>query len=226
MPLYLYVKQHIVTGLKYLGKTTNSDPYSYPGSGVRWRKHLDKHGYQYTTTILKECQDTEELKTWGRYYSDLWNVAESKEWANLKTEEGQGGELSAESKAKISAKNKGKIRSQEYKRQMSVIKSGQKYGPQTEEHKRNNAASKKGRTQPEDAIRRRSLARAGRQWYNNGRISILATKCPEGFTAGRIKSKCKGRPPGSKWFTNGLTNFVGIDQPEGFREGMTRKKKV
>lgn len=88
---YLYVKTQTTTGLKYLGQTIKKDPHKYPGSGKRWRSHLDKHGYDYTTEIIKECQTNEELKEWGLYYSDLWNIVDSSDWANLKPESGSGG---------------------------------------------------------------------------------------------------------------------------------------
>lgn len=89
MTIYLYVKTHNKTGLKYLGKT-EQEPYSYKGSGVYWMLHISKHGYDVTTEILHECSTTEELKEWGLYYSRLWNVVESNEWANLKEECGDG----------------------------------------------------------------------------------------------------------------------------------------
>jgi len=91
MITYLYVKIHNVTGLKYLGKTTSTDPHKYPGSGKYWKNHLYKHGFDYTTEILKECETAEEVKIWGKYYSELWNVTKSNEWANLKPENGDGG---------------------------------------------------------------------------------------------------------------------------------------
>jgi transposase len=52
MLIYLYVKTHNKTGLKYLGKTTKLDPHKYSGSGKRWLRHLKKHGFDYTTEIL------------------------------------------------------------------------------------------------------------------------------------------------------------------------------
>lgn len=88
---YLYVKTHLNTGLKYLGQTRSKDPHKYPGSGKHWSAHLKKHGKNYTTEILRECLTTDELAQWGQYYSKLWNVTESKEWANLKPETGEGG---------------------------------------------------------------------------------------------------------------------------------------
>jgi hypothetical protein len=97
MTIYLYVKTHRQTGLKYLGKTTAADPHRYTGSGIYWRDHLRVHGVDYDTEILKECQTAEEVKYWGSYYSNLWDVvnardpAGNKTWANLKPEEGDGG---------------------------------------------------------------------------------------------------------------------------------------
>lgn len=101
MTIYLYKKTHRDTGLKYLGKTIAKDPYSYPGSGVYWTRHLETHGNSVETEILQECHSEEELKYWGQYYSKLWNVVESKEWANLIEEAGPGGYWSNESKEKL-----------------------------------------------------------------------------------------------------------------------------
>jgi hypothetical protein len=92
MTIYLYKKTHNKTGLQYLGKTIQ-DPFVYQGSGDRWIPHIKKHGYDVTTEILRECQTSEEVKEWGLYYSELWNVVDSKDWANLKPESGDGGFL-------------------------------------------------------------------------------------------------------------------------------------
>lgn len=88
---YLMVKTHIVTGLKYLCQTKKIDPYKYLGSGKYWKLHLKTHGKDIHTEILKECATKSELRDWDIYYSNLWNVTTSKEWANLKDETGDGG---------------------------------------------------------------------------------------------------------------------------------------
>jgi hypothetical protein len=88
---YLCVKTHQKTGLKYLCQTRKKDPYKYKGSGTDWVKHLKEHGVKHDTEILIECRTKEELKTYGLYYSNLWNVVDSPEWANLKPEDGGGG---------------------------------------------------------------------------------------------------------------------------------------
>jgi hypothetical protein len=91
MIIYLCVKTHTTTGLKYLCQTTKIDPYKYLGSGKYWKLHLKKHGHEHSTEIIKECFSKAEVKEWGLYYSNLWNVVESNAWANLMEENGGGG---------------------------------------------------------------------------------------------------------------------------------------
>lgn len=87
---YLYHKVHNITGLNYLGHTKR-DPNRYQGSGKYWKRHIEKHGYDVTTKILFESNSIKEINEKGKYYSDLWNIVESPNWANLKQEEGDGG---------------------------------------------------------------------------------------------------------------------------------------
>ena len=88
---YLYVKTHRITGLNYLGYTSKLDPHEYAGSGTRWNLHLKKHGYLYDTKILNRCISKSAIRAWGLFYSRLWSVVNSKKWANLKEENGDGG---------------------------------------------------------------------------------------------------------------------------------------
>jgi hypothetical protein len=90
---YLYKKTHNKTGLKYLGYT-KKDPQKYLGSGVWWTRHLKEYGTDVTTEVLLVCGSKQEIKEKGRYYSELWNVVESDQWANLKIEEADGGDMS------------------------------------------------------------------------------------------------------------------------------------
>jgi hypothetical protein len=108
--IYLYKKTHRVTRLQYLGKTANLNPYTYPGSGKRWRAHLDKHGYEFDTEILVESNDPGEIARMGLYYSKLWNVVEDENWANLKPESGDGGTFihTDEARKKIGNARRGK----------------------------------------------------------------------------------------------------------------------
>lgn len=91
MVIYLYIKTHNKTGLKYLGKTKSKDPYKYRGSGKYWINHLKKHGYDYSTEILLATDDENDLKETGLFFSKIFDVVQSNEWANLKEESGDGG---------------------------------------------------------------------------------------------------------------------------------------
>lgn len=86
---YLYTKTHLKTGLKYLGYTKN-DPHEYKGSGHYWLLHIEKHGYDVWTNVIFQTEIKSEIKEMGLYYSRLWNVVESDEWANLIEENGSG----------------------------------------------------------------------------------------------------------------------------------------
>ena len=91
----LYLKTSPL-GLKYLGKTTK-DPFKYVGSGKIWLRHLKKNGIsadEIKTEILFETDNLEEFKINSKEISIKLNIVESKEFANLKLEEGDGGDTS------------------------------------------------------------------------------------------------------------------------------------
>lgn len=113
--IYLYVKTHNVTGLKYLGKT-QKDPIKYKGSGKYWKQHIKYHGYDVNTEIIFQSESIKEISEKGIYFSELWNIVESKEWANMRPESGDGGDTSEYINYK--------------KRTESFIKSGYKHTPQ------------------------------------------------------------------------------------------------
>ena len=131
MTIYLYVKTHRKTGLKYLGKTTSTNPHTYHGSGGIWKQHLKEHGIDYDTKIIRECRTNQELSQWGRYYSELWNVVESSDWANQIPETGGGGNHTEERKELFRQQQLGKMK-----------------GTRSEEHKKNLSAATKGIPKP------------------------------------------------------------------------------
>lgn len=90
MSIYLYKKTHNKTGLKYLGKT-EKDPFKYKGSGKRWKAHLKKHGNDVTTEVLGVYETIEDFRKDAIRISEELKVVSSNDWANLKIEEGDGG---------------------------------------------------------------------------------------------------------------------------------------
>ena len=90
----LYIKTHNITGLKYFGKTQKlkEDIISYSGSGVYWLRHLKKHGYNFSTEIYAQFEsECQELIDVALKFSRENNIVKSKEWANLREENGLDG---------------------------------------------------------------------------------------------------------------------------------------
>ena len=91
-PTYLYIKQHEITGMKYFGKTTKSDPIKYKGSGKHWKRHIKKHGIQYVKTLwYKLFTDKDELMNFALNFSKQNDIVNSPLWLNLKEENGLDG---------------------------------------------------------------------------------------------------------------------------------------
>lgn len=91
-PTWLYIKQHTITGKLYFGKTTASDPYKYPGSGLVWQRHINKHGTDHVVTLYAELFNSfDECRQFALEFSNKMNIVESKQWANLKLEDGMMG---------------------------------------------------------------------------------------------------------------------------------------
>lgn len=139
---HLYLKTHNVTGFKYLG-VTKQDPYLYNGSGIIWKAHLKKHGYNIKTEILSSFNNKDDLRKAGIKYSNLLNIVESKDFANLTIEKGQGGNtwnkkgrfISNETKLKMSVSKKGVPKEKEHREKL------QKH--LTEHNKRNRSNEEK-----------------------------------------------------------------------------------
>ena len=173
---YLYVKTHNITGLKYLGVTLRNDPFKYRGTGVYWRYHIKKHGYDVTTKILLKTTCKDILKLMGIYFSNCWNIVESDEWANLMKETGDGsGEKSKETRLKLSKANLGKKVSKETRFKISNNKKGQK-------------AWNLGKSPSESTKKKMSDSKKGKDPWNKGKTySFTEENCNKNYETRRGK---------------------------------------
>jgi hypothetical protein len=111
---YLYHKISPLE-LNYLG-ITQRNPFKYRGSGIYWKKHLKAHNIrtnQIKTIILIETSEIDLLIEMSKYFSELYNIVNSSDWANLTPESGDnsilGYKFSDESKKRMSESRKGKL---------------------------------------------------------------------------------------------------------------------
>ena len=196
MPIYLYVKTHNKTGLKYLGKTISNDPHLYQGSGTVWKRHIKKHGYDVTTEILHETDDPKELKEVGIYYSNLWNIVESKDFANIVPEMGDGGTQlwTIESRQKVSKAHKGRKHTDEAKKSYSKAQQKQAQHlskklkeylsiPENYQKRYNQLTSNWNNPEHRENM---SKTMSSLRWCNDGIRNYRKATIPDGMTAGRL----------------------------------------
>lgn len=146
--IYLYVKQHSVTGLKYFGKTYHTNPFKYLGSGEYWTKHIKQHGTDQVKTIeVWGFDDQETCTNFAIKFSNENNIVNStdnfgkKIWANLIIENGLDGGSKGQ-KQHPNSNQTGKKRSEESKQKMRLAKIGKK---QTQEHIQKRVNKNKGK---------------------------------------------------------------------------------
>lgn len=129
----------------YLGKTIQ-DPYKYKGSGLRWKRHLNIHDIkpsEIQTWVLHETFVQEEVESLGLYYSNLFNVVKSDEWANMKEEIGDGGFGSKEAHPWF-----GRKKTLEHRQKLSITSKGNKSSlgiARSEETKKKQSEAQKGK---------------------------------------------------------------------------------
>lgn len=125
----------------------------------------------------------EELKALGVYWNrpaeELIYITRSDHWKLHTT----GKVYSDETRQRLRETHLGRRHTEESKRKMSLAKKGKPHAPHTEETKRKMSEAKKG----QNAWTR------GRRWFNNGEVSVMEYKCPDGFAPGRLSFR-KSRP--------------------------------
>jgi len=90
--VYLYIKTHNITQLKYFGKTINENIHNYKGSGLYWKRHIKKHNYNVTTELYGIFyEDDPLLEEVALDFSKRNNIVDSNDWANLTEENGLDG---------------------------------------------------------------------------------------------------------------------------------------
>lgn len=101
------IKEAVKLNIKYLCKCGDyKDPYKYKGSGVYWRRIIQKHNPEIKTTILGKFETKEQLRAAGEKYSIEFDIVRDKTWANLIPEIGDGGPTTKNKRAIINPTTK------------------------------------------------------------------------------------------------------------------------
>lgn len=220
MIIYLYVKQHTVTKLKYFGVTRKPNPFTYRGSGRYWQRHISKHGANFIKTLeVWGFDDPELCREFAVKFSLENNIVESDEWANLVIEDTivrySGGS------AAHSASAKAMWDSDEYR------------AKQTESHKR---------SWENDTYRVYQSEVRKNNWQDPAYVAKTkaankeSRKCPQYLASKRTRSlaqwscsefrqkraEARASRPKKIWITNGQTSKtwpVNEDMPDGYYRG-------
>lgn len=211
--IYLYVKTHNKTGLKYFGKTSRKNPHSYCGSGKYWIRHLKKYGYDFSTEIIKKFESEEDCSEFAIKFSIENNIVNSDDWANLRNENGLDG-------API-----GNVISEDVKRKISSSLYGRP-SPKSKYIMKESRESKSERSR---------LQNINTRWINNGIINKRISEndtVPDGWSLGRISFEIKNNniaeinksgnnTRGKKIYNNGKKHAYFFDgkQPDGWKPG-------
>lgn len=224
--------------------TRRKDPFKYKGSGKYWKDHCRKHGWKYVQTLeIYGFDDPVLCSDFAENFSRINNIIESKEWANLKLENGSDGnpigyKWSEEAKEKASISAKGKSKSEDTKIKMRAY---QRNMPDL--HKRNISLGLMGHIVTEKTKQKQSLWQKGKNYeekYGKEKSDKIKEKIGHrtrgktyeeiyGVEKARIlkelRSKSNQKRKGNKSITNGVKNkniYPGDTIPEGWRYGRVR----
>ena len=169
-PTRLYIKQHAITGLKYFGKTVKDNVSSYHGSGKYWKSHIKAHGVSHVNTLWVSDYFTEkeDLVEFASFFSEIFDIAKSSEWANLKEENGLDGhptgvEFSDETRRKISNALTGKTRPESVR--LKIAEANRNRSEESLQKMRKSLTGKKRKPFSEET--RKKMSDAKRKHYND-----------------------------------------------------------
>lgn len=211
--IYLYVKQHKSTGLRYFGKTANGrDPYTYLGSGKYWIRHVNKHGKELVETLnVWQFENEEDCSEFALKFSTDNNIVESVEWANIVPENGKDG---APVGVSGSSGMLGKKHTAETKRKISEKAKGRKITEQHKEillyHSRKSSGHNRGKKWTEETKLKMSKAHKNKVWFNNEINEMKSVTSPgKEWKRGRLLKR-----KGLRWFNNGIENKMYYVAPD------------
>lgn len=227
MIIYLYVKQHAITKLKYFGVTKKKDPFKYKGSGIYWSNHISKHGKDQVQTLeVWGFDDPALCREFALKFSADNDIVASDKWANLVIEDTiiryTGGS------AKHSASAKGMWDRQEYREAQRLA---HVTAWQNDEYRKDQAEKRRRNWQDPDYIDKTLAAnRASRK--NKDYLANQKLKAKQQWSDPVFREKEMLRrqtAPKKIWINNGVVSRTIPNNeplPGGFRQGRIYRKRA
>lgn len=216
-PTRLYIKRCPHCGLKYFGKTVVEDIEKYTGSGIRWTRHLKKHGVTSIHLWNSDWYHDQSISRFALKFSRINKIVESQNWANLAEENGlNGGNL-------LLYKTDDEIKQIVNKRKKTNInKYGVSHANQTQERREYYQQIFSGRVISDSSKEKMSVAKKGKglgkdnnnyrnKWSDEQKQNLSKKRKENGLSAGennpmygkkRDDLTERNKLP-KKWVTNG-----------------------
>lgn len=98
MCAFVYMWTNVINGKKYIGSHVGNPNDGYVGSGVIFKRALNKYGIDnFERVILEEVEDKKNILQREQYYLDIHDAVNDKSYYNVKRTAGGGWEYINES---------------------------------------------------------------------------------------------------------------------------------
>jgi len=190
---FVYIWTNKINGKKYIGLHKGKVDDGYIGSGVLFKRAIDKHGIESFNRQILYFEYESEENLYQREFDIIneFNAVKDREFYNTtnydpKYVEFQKGArtrvFSDETKELIRQARTGTIALEETKQKMSESQKNRIF---SEEHRKKLSDSQKGDKNHQ----------SGKKWYNNGEIdkTFYPDERPDGWVLGRLRGVFKGK---------------------------------
>jgi endogenous inhibitor of DNA gyrase (YacG/DUF329 family) len=200
-PTYLYIKQHSVTKKCYFGKTIR-DPEIYKGSGTHWKRHIAAYGENLVETLwFCLFLSKEDIRDFAVMFSTAQDIVNSKDWLNLRVEDGleggkaKGTRYSPEARIKVVEALIKRNKSPEIIAKNTAKKIGRKH---SEEHKIRIGLSSRGKILSKSTREKLSIAHTGKKLSEATRRKLSEINTGKTISAEHYEKLLAGRLASSK----------------------------
>lgn len=188
-PVRLYIKRCSHCDLKYFGKTNSKEIEKYPGSGLRWTRHLNKHNAVSLHLWNSDWYYDTSIRRFALKFSAINKIVESNLWANQIPENGLDGGwqlINAEAK-----KNSTGVWADKFHSNLALKSSGNfRNNPELSIRANKNSHLPNAKLKRRETVNERKIGNEFRHWITNGvenKFVLRAEIIPENWYKGKVQ---------------------------------------